>query len=212
MLYIGYIRLDFDNFDVLEPPCVYYCEDFRKRGNLVVRILDTDSDWTHEVYSMHRAWGEFEEELARFNPYGYVPKCLELGRQNSVLVVIDELSLKFLEYVESIEPVRPSSDMRLLRFLRSLQIDFMFCDDMKSLADVNPHAWRTLAFPLFQCLCFSGEGWYGDNIYINTVWDKKVSWHKVVFNDVTKVRSLFAKAAIQGYDPIRANISVINRL
>lgn len=211
MRYICGISLYFDSYETVEAPCIYYDYNFRNRGNIEVAIRDSDSGEVWYVSSDCNHWDEFESELERLNPYGYLLKDVTSeGRHNAMLVVIDDLSLKFLEYVDRVEPVPPSSDAKLLEHLRSLDTDFIFWDEYKSLADVNPHAWRSLAFPLFQCLCFARDGWYGDNIYINTVWDGKASWHRVVFTDVVKVRSLFAKAAIQGYDPIRTNASVIN--
>ena len=78
--------------------------------------------------------------------------------------------------------------------------------------DVNRHADHDLGFPLFQTLCFAKLDWYGNRLFVRAHPSDKCIWYEIKFSDVTKARSMFSKAVLQGYDPISDNLEVLNRI
>ena len=197
---------------VFSVPCLYCNSLTLKRYSVDLFLCEASSGSVVTVSSANCSRDSFDREIEKYNPYGYIlDSRTQFGNIDAMFVAVDELSMEFLSYVDSVDVVE-DVDQSLLHHILYLDADFLFWDRLRTLVDVNSRAGHNLAFPLFQALCFAKLNWYDGKLYLRANTMSRRVGYIVNFCDESKARVMLARAAICGYNPIKANLEIINRM
>lgn len=128
--------------------------------------------------------------------YGYVPWF-----QKSMYVVLDSLSLKFLEYVDSVVMLNSMTHEESMH-VSCLRNWVKPWDSLCTLLNINGSGE---GFPIFQVICFLGDsGWMGDRYLMRSAGlNHKTVACCVNFSDIDRARAFIVKALLSGYNPMQ---------
>ena len=185
-----------------EELCVYYDALFRRENDIYVVLRNSKTGRIARLTGEAGKLLDFDMDLDKYNPYGYFRK--QAG--SCMLVVIDELSMQFLEYVDKVESKFAIRDGVIQPLVWSYRLSFWYWDRERTVLNINSRYDTTFyALTLFQVICYMNRGWVGDKFYLR---DTDECICEVSFSDIHKARALIAKAAAMGYDPVGKLLSI----
>lgn len=146
----------------------------------------------------------FCRAVGSFNPYGFVPqRVLDNGKtlNSSIIVQIDDLSLKFLDYIKSVYHVS-EDDSELGVFIAGLKNWVVKWNIDGTILELSGTSGQ-YACPIFQMICYQQIGWLNDKFYFRVGPRESGNGLCVEFNDAQKARVFIAKALTLGYNPMK---------
>lgn len=125
--------------------------------------------------------------------------------RSGLLMVIDDLSWKFLDYVDDVSIVTEERDIRG-RGHGCDMTTVTHVDDLKSVFQVRFNRTRAAYYAtLLSLCCYFEDGWVGDTFYLNSrqglgamIRGEAHPLYKVTFKDATKARAFIGKALFSG--------------
>lgn len=179
--------------------------------NVVIHLSNTVSGDYKVLYSRDRK--RFISQLRELQPYGFVDR--NIGRDNialeDVFVVIDDLSLRFLDFVESVEIERVPVHTAKNVFVEGLKGEFVGVDSDFSLFLCDVTNSRSVGATLFHAVCYSQDGWYGDEFYLYSRRSLEYSAndfvdivYKITFVNPVEAKRFVMKFLMSGDNPLKA--------
>lgn len=175
----------------------YLYHDSHMRETFLLDLHLTEYETGNGMRLQCRRWTDFWKEITALNPYGLCRGGYAEG--DAMYAKIDKLSIDFLGYVDSVYVVSKADDALLDR-TKNLQSAYSFWDDMRSIVDCSS-SFNSVAFTLFQIMCFLKDGWVGDKFYLK---GRTGILQCVEFCDVKRARTMISKATAIGYNPVLA--------
>lgn len=203
MWYIEQISMMLDNVRLQDTSCFSYDFQVDKRNAVFLWLRNNETGETVDIIGYRRPPAEFQDVLLSYNPYG----CLVEENGDMLFVAIDKPSLKFLDYIEAIEELPPDIDEALESHIKSMALELMPLDEHKTLYGIGG-AYKMYSFTLFDVMCFSTGGWYGEEYYLT--WRGRS--YRVRFNDARKARAWIGKHVSEGYNPVLQYASELRHL
>ena len=183
---------------------IFYEKPRQRNRGVAVQLKDTVTGDVAELSSWH-SWDNFAEALRICNPYGFVPgELLDGSKVDAVLlVVVDELSVRFLDYIASVKSVG-AEDFDIFAHVELLQQQVTVWSNSGTIVE-----WVAGQYicSLFQMICFIPAGWRGNKFYLRTGPQNNGVGICVEFKDIQKARALVAKAACVGYNPVAEHVA-----
>lgn len=152
--------------------------------------------------------------LRSCHPYGFVDGQGMVG-QPSYVIVVDDMSVQFLEYVDSVERVFiEREDIHKYSSVIHLNSYFSAMDSLRSLFECHVdtvHSYGTL----FQVMGYVQTGWIGDDFYLYggkkyeqyTEFRRGVDYvYKIVFCDIDNAKRMLLKAGLAYANPLREDL------
>lgn len=173
---------------------------------VLVRIRNSETNEFVDL-SSEGGYDSFEQAMLRYSPYGYIPPCTFKDGSvgfSTLYVVTDSMSVKFLDCVSRVSVLDSDAGCSLISYIDALKHWVTVWGADGTILELCSSA-GDYACTLFQMLCFFEEsGWKDDKFYMRTRYAG--SGVCVEFSDVHKARSMLAKAAYIGYDPLVARV------
>lgn len=181
--------------------------------SLAIHLQETETG----MYKVIKNKGNpnFIDELRQISPYGFIDRNPD--RQGLALddffCVIDDLSLKFLDYVDTVtyETVSTRSDKS--SFVKDLNGEFIAADADMSIfiCDVVPS--RGMVATLFHTVCYDPTGWHDDGCFylysrrtLNMAYEEDIVdiIYKVKFINPAEAKRFVTRATVLTDNPIKA--------
>lgn len=199
---IGLVKSD---RNVLYSPSYVISEEINGHIDVELTLYETTSG-VREVVETDPSRKAFFRQINYRRPYGFVnmDDCSDKVDIDDYFIVIDSMSLKFLDLVEDVEEIHITTHDKFAEFIKQLPSGFMNIDQDLSLFSIDD-----CPCTLLNAMCYRPNGWYGDEFYISST--KLVDWHKdnvgldyvysvfkVTFCDVERAKRLHTKAVVAG--------------
>lgn len=191
----------YSDADIYPTQCIYGKLTAQKRFAIHVTMQDAETWECIKLVNKSWDWGNLQQELEEYNPYGYV----RLNNDDFVVVTVDRFSAVFASNVKSVEMFGSTDDVALGDVLGDLHPSVELIGQDLTMVQYPTMAWNypphlsKLVFSLFHVMCLFEKGWYDERLYLRTARHK---WYRIEFDDYKKARALVSKAVVNGCNPI----------